>query len=184
MNRHAILQTIKELGASHCRFVSSGLLLPEERIREYCYENRCGCYGRHLMCPPRTGSIAEATKKFGMFTTGILVQYSRVLDVKKEVAEVTASKRKLHHIILDTETYLKEKAGMVKTFGMIGGECALCETCAGYRGEACVYPDRARPSLEALGVDVIGLLKSLSLDGNFYDDKITWTAMVLMDAHR
>jgi len=136
------------------------------------------------MCPPRTGSIAEAKRIFRMFTTGILVQYTRRLDVKKDAGGLTASKRGLHHIILETETYLKEKAGMVKIFGMIGGECALCEKCAGYRGEACVYPDRARPSLEALGVDVIGLLQRLSLDGNFYDDKITWTAMVLMDEHR
>jgi predicted metal-binding protein len=184
MNRNAILKTIIELGASHCQFISSGRLLPEERIRKYCYENKCGCYGKHLMCPPHTGSIDEVTQKFAMFTTGILVQYSKRLDVQTDTGGLTASKRQLHHIILDTETYLREKAGMVKLFGMIAGECGLCEKCAGYAGEACVYPDRARPSLEALGVDVIGLLKRLSLDGNFYDDKITWTAMVLINEHR
>jgi predicted metal-binding protein len=184
MNRHDMLQTLKEWGATHCQFISSGLLIPDERIRKYCYENKCGCYDKHLMCPPRTGSIAEVSQKLKLFNTGILVQYTKRLEVQKDTAGVTAAKLALHYMVLETEKYLTENAGIVKIFGLIGGECELCNPCAGYSAEACVYPDRARPSLEALGVDVIGLLKSLSLDGNFYDDKITWTAMVLIDEHR
>jgi predicted metal-binding protein len=136
------------------------------------------------MCPPRTGTITEIADKFRTFNTGILVQYAKRLDVKNDRAGLTATKRILHEIILETEDFLREQTGIPAIFGMIGGECELCEKCAGFMGETCVYPDRARPSLEALGVDVIGLLDALSLDGRFHDDKITWTAMVLIAESR
>ncbi|MFH0729541.1 MAG: DUF2284 domain-containing protein [Pseudomonadota bacterium] len=184
MERLSIERYIKGLGATYCQFISSGLLKPEERIRKYCLDNRCGLYGLHPMCPPRTGTITEIAKKFELFNTGILVQYSKRLDVKNDRAGLTATKRILHDIILETETFLGDKAGITTIFGMIGGDCELCEKCAGFEGEACLHPDRARPSLEALGVDVIGLLNALSLDGCFHDDKITWTAMVLIAESR
>jgi predicted metal-binding protein len=181
MNGYEVTQYIKELGATHCQFISPALLLPEERIRDYCRENRCGCYGKHLMCPPNAGIISEIKDEFKRFNTGILVQYTTHLDVKRDTVGGTAAKLELHHIILKIENHLKGTSGVAKVFGIIGGECGLCEECAGYRGEACVQPDNARRSLEALGVDVIALLKRLSLDGRFHDDKITWTAMVLID---
>jgi predicted metal-binding protein len=184
MNRHAIEQYIKDLGATHCQFIASELLIAEERIRQYCHENRCGCYDRHLMCPPRTGTLTEITVKFKRFNTGILVQYSKRLDVKNDRAGLMATKRKLHDIILETEDFLREQSGITAIFGMIGGDCGLCEKCAGFSGEVCVHPDKARPSLEALGVDVIGLLNTLSLDGRFHEDQITWTAMVLIAESR
>jgi predicted metal-binding protein len=181
MNADTITQFIKDLGATHCQFISPELLIPEERIWRYCRENRCGCYGKHLMCPPNTGTISEITDKFRRFKTGILIQYTAKLDVKRDSAGVTASKLKLHHIILETETHLKAIPGIAKVFGMIGGECGLCEECAGHKTETCVQPEKARTSLEALGVDVIALLERLSLDGRFHDDQVTWTAMVLID---
>lgn len=64
---------------------------------------------------------------------------------------------------------------------MIGGDCALCDECAGFRDEICLYPDKAKPSLEALAVDVVALLKKLDLETGFHRDKIILTGMVLFN---
>ena len=179
MNFDAVLAHVKGLGATHCQFVSPRLLVPELRIRSYCFEDKCGCFNKHLMCPPNTGSVGEIKRKFEAFNEGIMIQYSQSLDVRTDQEGLREAKLKLHNIILGTERYLQEEAGVPIAFGMIGGDCTLCDQCAGYRGEPCLYPDRARPSLEALAVDVIALLKGLNLDAEFYPDKITWTGMVL-----
>lgn len=181
MNRQIITRHIKELGATNCRFIPSRFLIPEERIRHYCREDKCGCYGRHLMCPPNTETVSEVRRKLIKFKSGILIQYSENLDVKNDIKGLRKTKLKLHKIILETERYLEEEMGFENTLGMIGGTCELCDECAGYKGEGCMYPEKARTSLEALAIDVISLQKKLNLDGAFYKDKITWTGMIMVE---
>ena len=181
MNRESIRRHIKALGATNCQFVSSRLLVPEERIRHYCYENKCGCYNRHLTCPPNTGTVQEIEEKLKAFRTGILIQYSEKVDVQNDKQGLRKTKLKLHHVVLETEKYLKEEMGLENMWGMIGGNCALCDECAGYRDEPCTYPDKARASMEASAIDVIGLLGQLGLDTEFHKDRITWTGIVLID---
>jgi predicted metal-binding protein len=42
-------------------------------------------------------------------------------------------------------------AGHPKALSFVAGPCSLCDEC---RPDDCLQPDRARPSLEAAGVDV------------------------------
>lgn len=181
MNCQIIANYIRRLGASNCRFISPRLLVPQERIRNYCYEDKCGCYNKHLMCPPNTETIPEIVKKLKGFQTGILIQYSEDLDVHNDMAGLRETKLRLHHIVLETEKYLEEKIAFKNIWGMIGGACALCDECAGRRGDLCIYPDMARTSLEALAIDVVSLLEQLNLDAEFCKDRITWTGMILLE---
>ena len=181
INHESILHSIKGLGATHCQFIPSQLLIPEERIRGYCYQNICGSYNRHLTCPPYTGTIDEIAQNLKIFKTGILIQYAENLNVQEDPAGLRRTKLKLHQIVLDTEHYLKEKMNLENIWGMIGGNCDLCDECAGYRGDPCEHPNHARVSMEALAIDVIGLLKQLQLDCEFHNDKIIWTGIVLID---
>jgi predicted metal-binding protein len=181
MNYQKIMSHIKKLGATHCQFISPKLLIPEERIWKYCHENKCGNYNKNLMCPPHTGTIQEIERKFSAYKTGILIQYSEELDISNNRKGVMDARLRLHSIILETENFLSEDIGFTNNFGMVGGPCTLCDECAGYRDEVCLLPDKARPSLEALGVDVVALLKKLNLDSEFHNNKVTWTGMVLIE---
>lgn len=181
MDFQAITRYIKESGATNHRFIPSRLLIPEERIRSYCYEDKCGCYNKHLMCPPNTETVSEIRRKLKSFKTGILLQYTDNVNVRDDNEGLKKTKLKLHHIVLEIEKYLKENMGPEYLLGMIGGSCELCDECAGYRNEPCVFPEKARTSMEALAIDVIGLLRKLKLDSEFYSDRITWTGLVLID---
>ncbi len=181
MNRESILNHVKALGATHCQFVDVELLVPEERIRGYCREDKCGRYQKHLSCPPSTGTVEETAKKLEGFRTGVLIQYSQNLDVKNDKEGLRRTKLKLHHLVLETEKYLKDNVSCEGVWGMIGGNCDLCDECAGYRDEPCEYPDEARASMEAYAINVVGLLKKLKLDSEFRDDRVTWTGIVLVD---
>jgi len=175
-----IISYIKALGATNCRFIPSNLLVPDEKIRKYCYENVCGCYNKHLTCPPNIGTIAEIKERLAGFNNVILIQYSENIDVQNDKSGLIRTKLKLHDIILKTEKYLEGFFKAEDLWGMIGGNCSLCDECAGFIGEECRYPDKARTSMEAIGIDVIAILKSLNLDSAFHKDMIIWTGAVLV----
>jgi predicted metal-binding protein len=76
------------------------------------------------------------------------------------------------------EEFLRE-SGIKQVWGMIGGNCGLCAICKVKSNEPCLYPDKARMSLEAIAVDVVGLLDKFGLDSKFHADKIIWTGCIL-----
>lgn len=158
--------------------ITPDMLVPEERIRAYCEENKCGSYGRNYMCPPHAGTLDEIRDRLKRYTRGYLVQYSAEADMASQRKEVIKTRDVFHGKILKLETYL-EKQGANGVWGMTGGNCGLCEICRVVDGKPCRHPEKARMSLEAAGVDVIGLLDRLGIDSEFRKDRITWTGCVL-----
>jgi len=168
------------LGIETVIFFDAAILTPEDRIREYCLQNRCGSFGANHMCPPHIGSVEEVKAFLKRFKTGILLQCSGSLDTKKDKKGLKKTKLDFHRRILQIEKYLKGQ-GITGLMGMIGGNCELCVVCNASRAEACVHPGRARTSLEAMAIDVMALRDKFGLDTAFYDHKITWTGCVLME---
>ncbi len=167
----------QEIGIETCLTFDPKLLTPEQRIRGLCGEDKCGNYGHHHMCPPRIGSSEEAKSRIGMYQNGILLQYSKPLDVKNDREGLKQSKLDFHEKVLQLEGLLRSD-GIEHPWGMIGGSCELCGVCR--VDEPCPYPERTRTSLTALGIDVIALLAKCGLDSEFHPDRITWTGCVLL----
>ena len=46
------------------------------------------------------------------------------------------------------------KDGYYKAFAFLAGPCRLCNECGKVTGTSCNHGDRARPSMEACGIDV------------------------------
>ncbi len=178
MDTRLVLEQAGRLGFDLCREFNPALLVPEQRTRAYCMENRCGSYNAHHMCPPRVGSLEEVAGRLQGFPQGVLLQYSRPLDVANDREGVIRTKLEFHRLILRLERRLK-KRGMTRVWGLIGGNCELCRVCTAVEDKPCRHPERARASLEAIGVDVVGLLERRGLDGQFHPDRITWTGCIL-----
>jgi predicted metal-binding protein len=173
-----IQEKAKELGIHTCIEFDPGLLVPEERIRELCYENKCGNYRAHYMCPPHVGSVEDAKRRLGEFQRGMLLQYSEALDVMTDIEGLLRAKKGLHTRVLRMEEYLRS-GGLANAWGLIGGSCSLCDPCKARSGEPCPQPDEARPSLEAMAIDLLALLDRYGLDSRFHPDKVIWTGCVL-----
>lgn len=157
---------------------SPEILVPEQRIRELCWEDKCGNYGKHYMCPPYSGSLGEIKARLQKFPRGILLQYSKSLDVRNDKEGLKQSKLDFHNRILQLEEFLRNE-GITELWGMIGGSCELCEVCKAKLGEPCPYSDKARTSLASIAIDVLALLNKFGLDNQFHRDKITWTGCIL-----
>ena len=174
----SILEFARQLGIETCVEFGPELLVPEQRIRELCIENKCGNYGNNYMCPPRVGSIGELMAWLTKFHRGVLCQYSKPLDLRNDREGVKRTKIDFHHKILRLEEFL-ESEGIKPVWGMIGGSCELCEVCRAKFGEPCPYPDKARMSLESIAIDVLSFLDKFGLDNKFHADRITWTGCIL-----
>jgi predicted metal-binding protein len=179
MDVRLVQEQARILGFDLCVEFDPALLVPEQRIRDYCTENRCGSYDANHMCPPRIGSLEEVAAALQGLSQGVLLQLSRPMDVANDREGVTRTKLEFHRLLLRLERRLRRR-GMTQLWGLIGGNCELCRICTVVEGKPCRHPERARTSLEAIGVDVVGLLERLGLDGRFHSDRITWTGCILL----
>ena len=173
-----VLESARQLGIETCLELAPGLLVPEQRIRELCFENKCGKYRNHYMCPPYVGSLPEITTRLKKFQRGVLLQHSQPLDVRNDAEGLKQTKTDFHHMILRVEEFSRNEESD-DVWGMMGGSCALCDVCKAKLSEPCPYPDKARTSLESIAVDVLALLEKSGLDNRFHPDKITWTGFIL-----
>lgn len=55
MDVQLVQEQAQRLEFDLCLEFDPALLVPEERIRGYCIENRCGSYDANHMCPPHIG---------------------------------------------------------------------------------------------------------------------------------
>jgi predicted metal-binding protein len=168
----------ESLGIAACLEFDPGILVPEERIRALCVEDKCHNYGKHYMCPPHVGPLAQIGQRLSRFQHGALLQYSEPLDVRNDGKGLVRTKLDFHRKILQLEDMLNGK-GVAPVWGMIGGSCELCQLCSAAIGEPCPKPEKARMSLESIAVDVIALLDRFGLDSDFHPHRITWTGCIL-----
>lgn len=167
-----------ELGIETCVAFSADLLQPRNAIRRLCEQNRCGNYGNHYMCPPLIGSLDEMRGRLGRYTRGYLLRYGRALDVRNDLEGLRQTKLSFHRLVLLLEDRLSS-LGYGDVWGMVGGDCSLCDPCSIHTSQPCPYPDQARTSLESIGVDVQEFLALFNLRSEFRPDRITWTGCLL-----
>jgi len=75
------------------------------------------------------------------------------------------------------------EGGLHFATGLIGGCCRLCEECVAVQGETkCRFPFKARPSMEAMGIDVFSTLEKVGLpvSGLPVKNRVTWTGLILI----
>ena len=174
----AFEELANDLGIETCIGFNTELLVPEERIRTFCFEDKCDHCGKNYMCPPYVGSLEEIRLKLRKFQCGLLLRYSKSIDVRSNKAGVIKTMVDFHNKVLQMEESLKER-GVNPIWGMIGGNCGLCDICRAKSNEPCLYPEKARMSLESIAIDVIALLDKLGQDNKFYTDRVTWTGCIL-----
>jgi predicted metal-binding protein len=93
-----------------------------------------------------------------------------------------AGKTKLYEIVGKLEASCLEK-GYYFAAGLVAGSCTLCDECVGIgSGLPCRHPFQARPSMEAMGIDVMATVEKAGLHLSFAQDRgRSWVGLVLVD---
>lgn len=183
-------------GAKAARIIPAHMVVVDERVRMKCEVPRCSKFNQYLTCPPHVMDVETFSR--------ILSRYDWCLLIQVEAENIDSSDKapgriagaisreiitrhhpyqlKLLHIIEEVEA-AAFKNGMRFAAGFTGGECILCERCVDDKGsDPCRHPFRARPAMEAVGIDVIqtadnaGLPVCLSSSEN-----VLWTGLILLE---
>jgi len=152
------IKSAKDLGVKEAKIISSKSIVAAEWVRLKC-QFGCDGYGRTLTCPPYSPTPEQTRGMISYYEYALLVHGDEYAGISNIVSR------------LEREIFLD---GYYKAFGMGAGPCNLCDACPKF----CRHPERARPSMEACGIDVystvrangfpIEVLKTNSWDRNYY----------------
>jgi len=180
-----IILALWDKGASAVRLIPVKKIVVDERVRLKCQVPLCDTYGRNLMCPPNLPSVDEFRKALSHFSEAVLLQVSAPITQQsggKLSEDVFGPAKKLHELVNMGEK-MAFQGGLHFATGLIGGCCRLCDECVAVQGETkCRFPFKARPSMEAMGIDVFSTLRraGLPVSGLPIGDRVTWTGVILL----
>ncbi|MBA4417117.1 MAG: hypothetical protein C0392_04290 [Syntrophus sp. (in: bacteria)] len=138
-------------GIDHALLVKTSKIYTAPWVRIKCTFG-CRGYGKSLCCPPRTPSPDEMRKVLDSYAYAILLH--RIW--RKGYKDVD----KLNETAVDLERTLFLD-GYYKAWALGSGPCSRCETCN--TDGLCINPQKARPSMEACGIDVFGTVRECGL---------------------
>jgi len=171
-----------ELGASDAVIIPANSITVDERVRLKCTIPRCPRAGETPNCPPHAPDLELVRRAINRYSWAILlkchvspiedyipgrgateVEQRRVLLFHKKGSEVVCGLERLAY-----------KDGYYLAMGFGGGSCKdyLCQgmICQFLDSGRCRFPQRARPAIEAMGIDVIKLVNQAG-----------WSAYALLD---
>ena len=171
-----------ELGASDAAIVPVEWISVDERVRLKCLVPRCLRAGETPNCPPNAPDLDLVRRALERFSWAILLKtdvgpiedYAPGAGKTKEEKRRTLSFHGASAKVvceLENEAY---KDGYHLAMGFGGGSCKdyLCQgiLCQYLDSGRCRFPHRARPAMEAVGIDVVGLAR-----------KVGWEIYALVD---
>ena len=131
-------------GVLDTRIIAPSQVETADWVRLKC-QFGCDGYGRCLVCPPYTPTPQQMRKVLDSYHRAVLIHCSPDADVKAIVAD------------LEREIFLR---GFWKALGLGAGPCYFCKDC-NLEEKQCRHSDRARPAMEACGIDVFSTVKKV-----------------------
>ncbi len=159
------IQKALRMKAVDARIIETKTVVVAEWVRLKC---RFGCsgYGKRLTCPPHSPTPNEMRDVLSSYKYALLVHGDEETPVTRIVEE------------LEREIFLD---GHEKAFALGAGPCMFCKHC---NLEECKYPEKARPSMEASGIDVYSTVRANGLPIEVVRDencKGNYYGLVLLD---
>lgn len=192
----SLVRLAMDRGAKAARIIPSHMVVVDERVRLKCEVPRCAKFNQYLTCPPHVMDVAAFSRILDRYDRCLLIQVeAQDIDstdkatgrIDKPVSkEITSRHRpyqlKLLEIIEEVEA-AAFKDGMRFAAGFTGGECILCERCVDDKlSDPCRHPFRARPAMEAVGIDVIQTAQNAGLPICLSSsENVLWTGLVLLE---
>lgn len=180
-NLLTLAEAAKAKGCSEVEPLLAREIVVDPRVRLKCRLNLCGQFGRNLMCPPKAWDLAETSAVLARYTFSLLVQITREAEPAEYRTVFDREKLAMNAVIISLEQEAF-RYGYSLAVGLGCGHCQLCPDCAGEScPPVCRRPAEARPSLEAVGIDVEKTCAAAGLPSGFVPGRVTLTGLLLVD---
>lgn len=141
------IEAALEFGATNAKIIDPATVVTDPWVRWKC-QFGCGGYGRSHCCPPSTPDDRDTRRLLDSYRRSILFH----LIAPLQRGRTQLCRDYLANLVELESTVFKD--GFYKALVILAGPCRWCEACATVRGEPCTFGHRARPSMEACGIDV------------------------------
>lgn len=152
-DRQALEALFEKRGYTDYRWIDPRDIIVAQWVRMKCTFG-CGSYGRNASCPPNVPSVPECRRFFDEYTAGAILHFEQAVD-KPEDRFKWSREVNEDLLALERAVFL---AGHERAFLLFMDSCRLCSSCTALRTD-CKRPDAARPSLEAMAVDVYSTVR-------------------------
>lgn len=153
--RAALEALFREHGFADFRWLDPSEIVVAEWVRMKCLYG-CREYGRNAACPPNAPPVDACARFFREYGRAAVFHFAKTVDRPEDrhpwSRELSLKLLKLEHAVF--------KAGFVKAFLIFFDSCGICLECTGDR-TTCKEPKLARPTADALAVDVFGTVRKL-----------------------
>lgn len=151
-----------KMGATDAKVIPATSVRIDERVRMKCSVPRCHLYGESPNCPPYTPSPDEMRKviekySYAILTKNDVIPKEEFIDDEKWHHSHIQHQSKTHDIVSHLEAFaFNDGYYLALAFAAGGCKTALCRglTCQFLDSGRCRFPLKARPSMEAVGIDV------------------------------
>lgn len=159
------VEAAKSLGANDAVAVPCSWIVVDDRVRMKCRIPRCPSYGRAGNCPPHVPRTDEVRAALSDYRFAVLFKLEgQATTSTNDLEEAKQAVWRQHAKVTDIAANLESLAfnsGYYLAMGLGAGSClhSLCadESCALLETGVCRHQNRARPSMEALGIDVFAI---------------------------
>ena len=156
MRRRPQLEIIfRKHGFSDFKWLDSRKIVVAQWARMKCLYG-CSEYGRTASCPPNVPSVAQCERFFREYRRAVVFHFEKSV-ARPEDRFAWTRKINLKLLKLEREVFL---SGCEKAFLLFLDSCNICAECSGTR-QTCKQPKLARPTPDALAVDVYATVRLL-----------------------
>ncbi|WGI18117.1 DUF2284 domain-containing protein [Methanonatronarchaeum sp. AMET-Sl] len=152
MNKKEIEEIFHQKGFKEYKWINPKDIEIREWVRIKC--QNCPNYGTAAHCPPHTPTVQRSKRFFKEYKTAVIFHITKTLKDPNQHPEWT-DKINQQLIEIENELFLN---GYHKTYTLFIGPCKLCQECTG-TPKTCRHPKKARPSAEAMAIDVYNTAK-------------------------
>lgn len=133
-------------GATSVKPIQPSSVITAPWVRLKC-QFGCAGYDQSYCCPPHTPTPEETRKVLDAYNRALLFHIETLSSKGRE------RRKRFLQMLIDLEGEMF-KDGYYKALVLLAGPCDVCRQCAKFAGDACNDRYRARPSMEACGIDV------------------------------
>ena len=168
----------KASGASSVKLIHTRDVFVEDYVRIKC-QYGCRMYGIRLTCPPYTPTPEETRKWLSAYSKALLIEFKNLKDREDltRVHEIGVS--------LERDAFL---SGFYRALVLVSGPCRYCKSCVAEKVKNrrllskadCVHPLKARPSMEAVGIDVYKTVRKAGFSINVVKEGELYKSFILL----
>lgn len=141
-------------GMTDFRWIETHHIVVAQWVRMKCMYG-CGDYGKCAACPPNVPTVTECERFFREYAHAVIFHFEKQFEDPTErhawSAEINARLLKV-----ERDVFI---AGYEKVFLLFMDGCQLCHPCSSRRTK-CKQPKLARPSPEAMAMDVFSTVRA------------------------